>query len=582
MPAVIRLFSLLLALLFTAGAALAQAQPADDPDDDDEEETPQVAPAPPAPRAKLPAIELTEPILYELLFAEVALQRGSAGLAAQTYAELAQRTKDPRIARRAVEVANFARTPQYALEAARAWYEADPESLQAVQTLAGLLVGARKVDDAEPYLAKLLASDNGAAANGFLQLGRLFSSNPDKAANLRVVRKLAAKYPDLPQAHLAVAQAALAADDEKAALAETRRAAQLQPGWEAAAIFEAQILQRRSPQEASASLAAFLAKYPDAREARLAHARALVGERKFVEARAEFETLLAAYPNNADVVYAVALLAAQLKDYPTAEKNLKRLLDMGFRDPNGVRFTLGQIAEEQKHWQAAIDWYQSVPAGDQYLASRIRVAGVMAKQGKLEEARTYLHGVNAGGEQRVQLLIAEAQLLREANQNREAFDLLGKALEAQPDQPELLYDYALTAEKLERFEVLESNLRKLIQMRPDHAHAHNALGYSFADRNMRLPEAKKLIERALELSPEDYYIIDSLGWVLYRQGDLKGAAAQLRRAYVGRPDGEIGAHLGEVLWMMGERAEAGRVWDESLKNHPDNETLQKTVKRLRR
>ncbi len=579
MPAVIRLLSLLLALLFAAGAAFAQPQPAED--DEDDEEVPHAAPAAPEPRANLPVLELTEPILYELLLAEIALQRDSAGLAAQTYADLARRTKDPRIARRAVEVANFARTPQFALEAARAWHEADPQSVQALQTLAGLLVGARRVDDAEPYLAKLLAADGASSASGFLQLGRLLAGNPDKAANLRVVRNLAAKHPDMPQAHIAVAQAALAANDEATALAETRRAAKLQPGWEVAAIFEAQILQRRSPQEASAALAAFLAKYPEAREARLAYARALVGERKFAEARAEFETLLAANPGNADVIYAVALLAAQLKDYPTAEKSLKRLLDMGFRDPNGVRFTLGQIAEEQKQWQAAIDWYQSIQRGDQYLASRLRVAGVMAKQGRLAEARAYLQGVNAG-EQRVQLLIAEAQLLREANQHREAFDLLGKALQAQPDQPELLYDHALTAEKLERFDVLEGNLRKLIQMRPDHAHAHNALGYSFADRNLRLPEARKLIERALELAPEDYFIVDSLGWVLYRQGDLKGAAAQLRRAYVGRPDGEIGAHLGEVLWMMGERAEAERIWDESLKNHPDNETLQKTVKRLRR
>jgi len=579
MPAVIRLLSLLLALLFAAGAALAQPQPAED--DEDDEEAAHAAPAAPEPRASLPALELTEPILYELLLAEIALQRGSAGLAAQTYADLARRTKDPRIARRAVEVAGFARTPQFALEAARAWHEADPQSVQALQTLSGLLVSARRVGDAEPYLAKLLAADGASAAGGFLQLGRLLAGNPDKAANLRVVRNLAAKHPDMPQAHIAVAQAALAANDEATALAETRRAAQLQPGWEVAAIFEAQILQRRSPQEASAALAAFLAKYPEAREARLAYARALVGERKFAEARAEFETLLAAHPGNADVIYAVALLAAQLKDYPTAEKNLTRLLDMGFRDPNGVRITLGQIAEEQKQWQAAIDWYQSIQRGDQYLASRLRVAGVMAKQGRLAEARAYLQGVNAG-EQRVQLLIAEAQLLREANQHREAFELLGKALQAQPDQPELLYDHALTAEKLERFDVLEGNLRKLIQMRPDHAHAHNALGYSFADRNLRLAEARKLIERALELAPEDYFIVDSLGWVLYRQGDLKGAAAQLRRAYVGRPDGEIGAHLGEVLWMMGERAEAERIWDESLKNHPDNETLQKTVKRLRR
>ena len=580
MSALIRLLSLLLALLLAAGAAHAQATDADDDDDDDE--PPAAAHEPRAPVPNLPPLDLTEPILYEMLLGEIALQRGSPGLAAQTYAELAKRTKDPRVARRAVEIANFARTPQYALESARVWHEADPASLQALQSLAGLLVGTRQVEEAEPYLAKLLAIDGAAAANGFMQLSRLLAGNPDKQTNLRVVRNLAAQHPELPQARLALAQAALAANDEAGALAEARRAAQLQPGWEAAAIFEAQVLQRKSPEAAGKSLAAFLEMYPKARDARLTYARLLVSERKLTEARSEFAKLLAAYPDNTDVMYAVALLAAQLKDYATAETNLERLLDLGFRDPNGVRFMLGQIAEENKDWQAASDWYLSIESGEQFLPSRMRTASVLAKQGKLAEAREFLHEVNATGEQRVQLLIAEAQMLREANQNREAFDLLAKALEAQPEQPELLYDHALTAEKLERFEVLEGNLRKLIQVKPDHAHAHNALGYSYAERNLRLPEARKLIERALELSPEDYYIIDSLGWVLYRQGDLKGAAAQLRRAYVGRPDGEIGAHLGEVLWVMGERAEAARIWDESLKNHPDNETLQQTVKRLRR
>jgi Flp pilus assembly protein TadD len=172
--------------------------------------------------------------------------------------------------------------------------------------------------------------------------------------------------------------------------------------------------------------------------------------------------------------------------------------------------------------------------------------------------------------------------LRDAQRNREAFDLLTQALDKQPDQPDLLYDIALTAEKLERFDLLEANLRKLIQVKPDHAHAYNALGYSFAERNTQLPEARKLIEKALEISPEDYFIIDSMGWVLYREGDLKGAARELRRAYSGRPDAEIGAHLGEVLWVMGERDEARRIWDESLKAGPDNETLQKTIKRLRK
>ena len=150
-----------------------------------------------------------------------------------------------------------------------------------------------------------------------------------------------------------------------------------------------------------------------------------------------------------------------------------------------------------------------------------------------------------------------------------------------PDSPELLYDHALAAEKVDRIDVLEKNLRRLIELQPDHAHAYNALGYSFADRNTRLPEARKLIERALELLPEDYYIIDSMGWVLYRMGDLKGALGYLRRAYDGRPDAEIGAHLGEVLWKLGEREEAERVWRDVLERDPENETLQRTLKRLR-
>lgn len=567
--------ALAVALLLAGGCAMAQIGT----DAAQEDQAPRAAGK---PQPALPAQELTEALLYELLLAEIALQRGDAELAANTYTELAGRTGDPRIARRAVEVANIARSPQLALDAARAWHEADPGSLQALQTLAALLVRAHRVEDAEPFLEKLLASDGTAAANGFMQLGRLLDFNPDKQANLRLVRALAAKYPELAQAHLAQAQASLAANEDAAALAEARRAAQLRPDWEAAVLFEAQVLQRQSPAQAGAALASFLEKYPKSREVRLGYARLLAGERKYAEARAEFEKLLAAFPDNGDVLYAVGLLALQLKDFTTAEVNLKRLLDSGFRDPNAVRFTLGQAAEEQKHWDVAIGWYQSIQRGDQFLPARMRIAGVMAKQGKMADARAYLRAQQASGEQQIQLLIAEAQLLREANQNTVAFELLGKALEAQPEQPELLYDHALTAEKLERFEILESNLRKLIQIKPDHAHAYNALGYSFAERNLHLAEARRLVERALELSPGDYYIIDSLGWVLFRMGDLKGAAAQLQRAYHGRPDGEIGAHLGEVLWMLGERAEAERIWQEALKNHPANETLQKTVKRLRR
>ncbi len=272
------------------------------------------------------------------------------------------------------------------------------------------------------------------------------------------------------------------------------------------------------------------------------------------------------------MIYAVGLLAFQLKDYAVAERNLERLLELNYRDVNSVRYTLGQIAEEQKDWPKAIRWYETVDAGQNALPAKMRVASVMAKQGRLDEARAYLRGIVVKDEQqKVQILVAEAQILREANRYDEAFNILGQALEKEPDEPDLLYDHALTAEKLERFDVLETNLRKVIAVRPDHAHAYNALGYSFADRNTRLEEAHTLIERALELAPNDPFIVDSMGWVLYRQGDAKGAVDQLRRAWSLRPDAEIGAHLGEVLWTTGQRDEASRIWDEALRDHPDNE-----------
>jgi tetratricopeptide (TPR) repeat protein len=527
--------------------------------------------------------ELNEPTLYEFLLGEIALQRGDAGLAAQTYLDLAKRTRDPRIARRAVEVANHARLPDLALQAAKLWHEIEPASPQAMQVVAALLVSAKRVDEAEPYLVKLLAAEGVNLENGFLQLNRLLAGNPDKAANLRVVRNLAGRYPKLAQAQFAVAQAAGSAGDDAAALEAIRRAQAIRPEWDAAVIFEAQVLQKRSPAEAAKRLGDFVEKNPASREARIAYARVLVLDKRFPEARKQFEALLAASPGNAEVIYAVGLLAFQLKDYPVAEENMKRLLGLGYRDPNGVRYVLGQIAEEQKQWPQAVKWYDSIVEGDQVIPARVRSAGAIAKQGKLDEARAFLQRVGADNpDDRIQLTVAEAQLLREAQRHGDAYEVLGKALKEEPEQPELLYDYALTAEKLERFDVLESNLRKLIQVRPDHAHAYNALGYSFADRNMRLPEARKLVEKALELSPEDYFIIDSLGWVQYREGNLKAAVDTLRRAYAGRPDAEIGAHLGEVLWVSGRRDEADKVWQESLKSAPDNETLQKTIKRLKK
>jgi tetratricopeptide (TPR) repeat protein len=561
------------------GAAVEEAQEeADDPASGDV----QGAGPETENRGTYPNQELTENLLYEYLLAEIAGQRGNVALSAQAYVDLAKRTRDPRIARRATEIALYARMNNAAIESATIWHDADPTSTRALQALAGMLVSVGRYDEALPRLKELLAGSASDTASGFAQLTRTLNNAQDKGAALRLTQNLAADYPKLPESHYAVARVAVSAGDDRVALDEVRTARQLRPDWEAAALLEAQIVQKTSIDQASTLLGDFVQKYPPAREARLAYARALVSQKRFTEARAEFEKLMTAMPESTDMAFAVALLSLQLKDYDSAEKYLKGLLSTPYRDKDGVRLYLGQVAEERKDLAGALKWYGEVGEGEQYVQAQIRYAQVLAKQGKIDAARARLQQAAVKStDQRVQLVLAEAQILRDANQPKAAFDLVGQALDRVPNNPELLYDYAMLAEKIERVDILEASLRKLIEIRPEHAHAYNALGYSLADRNQRLPEAQELIEKALKLAPDDSFIIDSMGWVLYRRGQLKDSLAYLRRAYAARPDPEIAAHLGEVLWALGERSEAERVWGDAKKEAPDNETLSSTIKRLR-
>jgi len=226
-----------------------------------------------------------------------------------------------------------------------------------------------------------------------------------------------------------------------------------------------------------------------------------------------------------------------------------------------------------------------VIAGEQFLQSRLRVANLQAQLGRLDEARGTLQRAAAGQagmsqNDRIALLIAEAQLLGNAGKTDAAMELLDTRLAAQPDHPELLYESAMMAEKLGRNDILERNLVRLIRLKPDHAHAYNALGYSLADRGERLEEAQRLIEKALELAPDDPFILDSKGWLLYRRGDRNGAVDFLNKALTLRPDPEIAAHLGEVLWSMGRHEEALKTWNEAAKAHPANAVLTATIKKF--
>ena len=562
-------FSSAFALVFTLAAGCAWAQvPAASPE-----------PAPATEQDRLPKQELTGQILYQFLLAELAAQRGQFALSAGTYLDLAKSTRDPRIVRRAAEIAFHARQYDAALEAARLWLTLEPESQQARQMQSTLLLASGRIEELASSLARDLAAEEAPrVGDALLRMVRAFARYPDKVAVQRLFDQLTEPYQGLAEARLVRAQAAVGTKDGDRARFEIDHALELRPTWELAALFKAELLPKGAAQ--IDFLQGWLAANPGAQQVRLAYARVLVSDKRYEAARSEFRRLLAASPDNPDMLYAVGILSLQVNDAAEAEQQLKHFVEIGRGDLDPARFYLGQIADKAGRPDDALRWYDQVAAGEHALPAKVRAAQVLLRQNKLDEARQRLAAARANAPGDSRLVVAEAQLLRDAGRHADAFAFLAGMLEVQPDQPEILYEAAMAAEKLGYVEVLELHLRRLMTLKPDSAQAYNALGYSLADRNLRLDEAAQLIDKALSLAPDDPFILDSKGWVLFRQGKFAAALEALQKAYAQKPDAEIAAHIGEVLWALDRRNEAVAVWREASKVHPTNEALTATIKRF--
>jgi tetratricopeptide (TPR) repeat protein len=431
-------------LLALAGCAGPAVRPAAAPQPAKQAETP---PAPEPARPTPPAQTLTQELLYETLLAEIALQRGEAALATRAYLDLLERTQDYRVAERATQVALQSRLPAEALAAAQRWLALEPDSIAARQTVAAILVTQGRLAEARVHLTRLLAAEGVHLGQGFMHLNNLLARHGNKEEVLALVEELAQPYPQVPEAHFAVARAAFAAGKGERALAALDAALRLRPDWEGAAQFKAQLLEARSADEAAAFFRDYLARQPKAREMRLAYARFLVRQKQYGLARAEFQKLVQDFPGNAEVPFAVGLLSLQMGELKVAEQYLKDALAAGFRDEDTVRYYLGQIAEEDKRFEEARQWYLQV-GGEQAFNARLRHAVVLAKEGRIDEARAQLARLTPeNNQQRVQIWQTEAQILRDARRYREAFDVLTRALEKLPNHPDLLYDQAMAAEK---------------------------------------------------------------------------------------------------------------------------------------
>ena len=535
--------------------------------------------AAPADSSAAVAEPLSEDVLYDILLAEIAGQRGRLDVSAPHYLQAALDSGDPRVAERAVQIAAYAQEYKVALRAARHWLKLDPDSVEARKVTTAL---ALKLGDMEEVVRQLdyIVSSSGNHAEGFQLATAVLARHTDKAVALAAMEQLASRYPHSAQARLGVSRLALLADQPERALEAVDAALQIQPELTDAVILKARILVRlqRDP-AATTVLAQAVERQPDDANLRFAYGRMLLESGDIEGAKQQFDKVVRLEPENNDAVFSLALLELETGDIRPAERHLKTLLERGEK-LQAVYYYLGYAAEEAGNDDAAVDWYRQVEAGEYWTQSRLHMARILVGQGRIEDVRHEIQALRRDNpENAIDFYLIEGQILSDAGLNEEAFQLYSEALVEFPEEEQLLYARALVAEKIDRLEIAIRDLRLILDNDPDNVRALNALGYTLADRTDRAAEALLYIEKAYAMEPDDPAIIDSLGWVHYRLGHLDQAQQYLQQAFELSGDGEIGAHLGEVLWEAGDQAGARRVWNEALEKDPDNPVLRRVMQR---
>ncbi|AMO22756.1 tetratricopeptide repeat protein [Ramlibacter solisilvae] len=533
-------------------------------------------------------------LFYELLLGELNARSGEPAEGLALMLDAARRNGDPALYQRAVEIALQARSGEAALQAARAWKSAHPRSREANRYVLQILVALNRVrETAEPLKTDIALADPKERNAALALVPRSYARAADKITAAAVVEQ--ALRPYLQQkdtgaaAWTAVGRMRLAADNGVAAVEAARRAQEIDPQSEGPALLALELMEPKRP-EAEPLVKRYLEGPQPMPELRMAYARALVDAQRYSEAAQQLQAVTAAKPDYPEAWLVQGSLQLQENQDAAAETSYKRYLELAQSRPSEDRsrgqaqayLGLSRIAEKRKDYAMASAWLDKIENPQQLVAAQQRRASLLARQGKLDEGRKLLRALPERDPEDARMkVLAEAQLLRDNKAYKQAFDLLGQATAKPPVDPDLVYDRAMIAEKMGDLGEMERLLRQVIATRPDYHHAYNALGYAFAERNVRLPEAKELIQKALSFAPGDPYISDSLAWVEFRMGNKAEALRILEAAYKERPDAEIAAHLGEVLWSMGQRDRAQAIWKEGLLLNSENDTLQETLSRLR-
>ncbi|NIF19356.1 tetratricopeptide repeat protein [Pantoea sp. Cy-639] len=517
--------------------------------------------------------------LYSLLVAELAGQRNRFDIALANYTDQAEKTQDPGVSERAYRIAEYLGADEPALENALIWARNDPQNLDAQRAAAIQLARAGRYDDSMAYMEKVLQG-KGDTHFDFLALSAAETDQSTRDGLMQSFDRLLVKYPDNGQ--LVFGKALLLNQDDKPEQAlELLEKHPPQNGEIAPVLLRARLLQSldRGP-EALPLLRGAIRDNPEDKRLRLTYARTLVEQDRIDDAKAEFESLLQQYPEDDEIRYSLALVCMETKHWDEAEGYLQEMVERD-ANPDAAHLNLGRIREERHDPAAALREYALVGAGPDYLAAQLRQADILIANGRSAEAsRLLAEAREAQPDYAIQLYLIEAESLGNNGKEAQAGQVLEQAIKRYPDDLNLLYTRAMLAEKRDDLPQMEKDLRAIIAREPDNAMALNALGYTLADRTTRYGEAKALIDKAHQLTPDDPAVLDSLGWIAYRMGNLEEAERQLRQAFERFPDHEVAAHLGEVLWANGKRREARQIWAKGFEAQPDSPILRKTLLRL--
>ncbi len=517
--------------------------------------------------------------MFNILVAEIARLNGNYTLAAKSFFDIASKTRDWKMAERATQAALYAQRYYKAAQAAHLWVALAPNDLKARKILVNILLNQKRIDEAVVYLEAMFDNiqDEQEPLKSVIE-NILEQKNP--AIALKLLEKLIANHPDHPVILFAYSRLLIQANQFKQALEVLKTLLSHVPDHAEAVPLYAHLLNSfEQYEEALQWMKEALEKKPAAHEWRLIYARMLADAEQFEVAVKQFKRLLSQHPEHGEFLYALGVLSLQIKQLPAAKNYFMRLLKSG-EQVNMARYYLGIIAQE-KNIEKALYWFEQVESGSNYLNAQARIASILVKQGQLDKAVEHLRNVPVTNiEEKINLIQMEAEILSEQKRYQQALEAYHNALELKPDNIEVLYMRSLLYEKMGNLALLERDLRRVLVIDPKNVGALNALGYGFTEYTDRYQEAYELIKKALTLSPNDYYILDSMGWVLYKMGNYAEAIAYLRKAQAQQDDPEIAAHLGEVLWKSGERRAATEVWEKALNTFPDDEKLREVINRF--